>query len=120
MATKRDFKKNVDAIGACACQPMVEALQKADEKTQKTIEDAITKIISATAAARSNADITFDKGVNAFQNLKEYSAAKRDFYKKLFDKINNDFAKELEEALAAFNSVLSPEDKEKNKSSVKA
>ena len=115
MANKREFKKNVEAIGASACAPMMEIYQTLEEDKKETVEKAVAQVLGAVAAARSNADITFDKGVKAFENLKEYSKAKKDFYKKLFGKISDDFSKELEEALKLFNSAVPEEVKAENK-----
>ena len=120
MANKREFKKALEFIGSSALEPMMAAYEKANEDNKNKIGEAVNKIIDAIAAARSNADITFDKGVKAFENLKEYSVAKKNFYKKLFQKINDDFTKELEEALKEFNATVPDDVKEENKNKVKA
>lgn len=115
MANKREFKKNLDAVGASVCAPMFDAFYNADPKDQEKLDVIISNVIGAIGAAKANADITFDKGVKAFENLKEYSKAKKDFYKKLFNKINTEFIAEIEKALNEFNAILPQDVKQENK-----
>lgn len=115
MANKREFKKNVEAIGSAVIEPMFTQHYIAKDEEKKAIEGYIEKVLGAIGAACANADVTFDKGVKAFPTLKEYSVAKKDFYKKLFNKIKEDFAKEIDEALKGFNSLIPKEVKEENK-----
>lgn len=116
---KRDFKKYVEALGDSACAAMVDVYDS-EEKADKTkIANAVEKVISAVAAAKANADVTFDKGVKAFENLPAYSKAKKTFYKQLFAKIYEDFYKELDEAVKEFNSALPEEVKAENKAAAK-
>ena len=112
---KRDFKKYVENAGDSACAAMAEVFDSVENIDKDKVANAVEKVLSAVAAAKSNADITFDKGVKAFDNLKEYSKAKKDFYKKLFDKIYEDFYKDLDAALKEFNSAVPEEVKEENK-----
>ena len=112
---KRDFKKYVESLGDSACASMVDIYDTYDKVDKEKVANAIEKVISAVAAAKTNADITFDKGVKAFDNIVEYSKAKKDFYKKLFKKIYEDFYKELDEAVKEFNSAVPAEVKEENK-----
>lgn len=115
MANKRNFKKVVEAIGASVCEPMMAYYYTADDENRQKVEKLIAKVLGAVGAASANADITFDKGVKAFDSLKEYSKAKKDFFKKLFEKINNDFTKEIDESLKEFNALLPDEVKAANK-----
>ena len=115
---KRDFKKYVESVGDSACASMVDVYDSTDNIDKSKVENAVTKVISAVAAAKSNSDITFDKGVKAFDNLVAYSKAKKEFYKQLFKKIYEDFYKELDEAVKEFNSALPTEVKEENKKAV--
>lgn len=112
---KRDFKKYVESLGDSACASMVDVYETVENVDKSKVADAVEKVISATAAAKSNADVTFDKGVKAFGSLKEYSKAKRAFFKQLFNKITEDYYKELEEAVKEFNSAIPEEVKAENK-----
>ena len=116
---KREFKKYVEALGDSACASMAEVFDTVDNIDKAKVADAVEKVIAATAAAKSNADVTFDKGVKAFENIVEYSKAKKDFYRKLFVKIQDDFYKELEDAVKLFNSAVPQEVKEENKEAAK-
>ncbi len=115
MANKREFKKYTEATGASVCEAMMLAYYNQKGINKEDVEKAIAKVLSATAAAKSNANVTFDKGHKAFADLKEYSKAKESFFAKLFDKINEDFAKEIDEALKLFNSAIPQSVKDEQK-----
>lgn len=112
---KRDFKKYVEAVGDSACAQMADIYDTVENINKEKVADAVEKVIAAVAAAKSNADITFDKGVKAFENLKEYSKAKKSFFRQLFKKIYDDFYTELDAALKDFNSAIPEEVKKENK-----
>lgn len=115
MASKRDFKKYVEAVGSSACGAMVEAYGMYEKADRQAIADSIKKTISAVENARDHSNIYFDKGYRAFPDKKAYSKAKKDFFKKLFAKVNSDFKKELNAALKTFNGALPKEALEDNK-----
>ena len=119
MGNKREFKKYVDAVGASACESMMDAYYNIKGADKDAIEKAIARVLGATGAARSNADITFDKGVKAFDSLKDYYVAKKDFFKKLYKKINDDFMAELDAAVKDFNAAIPQEVKDENKAAAK-
>ncbi|MCH5241030.1 MAG: hypothetical protein J1F67_01210 [Muribaculaceae bacterium] len=112
---KRDFKKYVESVGDSALAQMVDVTESVDNVDKAKVADAIEKVISAVAAAKTNADVTFDKGVKAFDNIVAYSKAKKAFFKQLFTKINEDFYKELDAAVKEFNSAVPEEVKAENK-----
>lgn len=116
---KREFKKSVQAVGDVAVAQIVDITESNDKIDKAKASNAVEKVISAVAAAKTNADITFDKGVKAFENLKEYSKAKKAFFRQLFTKINEDFVKDLDEAVKEFNEAVPEELKQENKSTVK-
>lgn len=115
MSNKREFKKYVEAVGASACDAMMTTYYNVENADKNTIAKAIEKTLCAVAAARSNANVTFDKGVKAFESLKDYSVAKKAFYKKLFEKVSADFTSQLDDALKVFNSAIPKEVKDENK-----
>lgn len=117
MANKRVFKKYVESIGDSACASMAEVYDTVADVDKDKVAKAVEDVLSAVAAAKSNADITFDKGVKAFPTLLEYSKAKKAFYRQLFEKINKDFYEEINEALKLFNSAVPQEVKDNNKAS---
>lgn len=112
---KRNFKKYVESVGDSACESMVDVFETQKDIDQAKVAEAVEKVITAVAAAKTNADITFDKGVKAFDNLLEYSKAKKGFYRQLFKKIYDDFYKELDDAVKLFNSAVPAEVKAANK-----
>lgn len=115
MANKREFKKYVEAVGASACDGMMEVYYTVGSAEKDIIAKAVEKVLCATAAATANANVFFDKGAKAFTDRKEYGKAKSDFFKKLFTKINADFTKELDEALKIFNGAIPQNVKDQNK-----
>lgn len=117
MGNKREFKKSAEAIGASVCESMMSTYYNVEGVDKSAIEKAIAKVLGAVGAAQSNANITFDKGAKAFDNLEAYSKAKKEFYKKLFVKISDDFNNELDEALKQFNAAIPAEVKEAQKNS---
>lgn len=119
MANKREFKKYVEALGSSACESMVEVYDTVENVDKDQVAKAIEKVLYAVTAAKNNADVTFDKGVKAFSNLGEYSKAKKDFYRQLFTKINEDFNKGIDEALKIFNAAVPEEVKKENKEASK-
>lgn len=119
MANKRDFKKAVESIGDSACYNMVDIFETVDNVDKEGVAKAVEKVLCAVAAAKSNADVTFDKGVKAFPTLIEYSKAKKAFYRQLFKKVTEDFYKDIDEALKIFNSAVPQEVKDQNKTTVK-
>lgn len=119
MANKRDFKKAVESLGDSACAQMVDIYDTVPEVDKDGVAKAVEKVLCATAAAKSNADVTFDKGVKAFENLMEYSKAKKAFYRQLFKKASDDFLNEINEALKIFNAAVPDNVKEENKAAAK-
>lgn len=118
MANKREFKKYVDALGAAACNEMMESFYTVKDADKDAISKAIEKVLLATNKARMNANIFFDKGVKAFADKKEYVKAKDAFFKALFDKVTTEFTEEINDALKDFNAALPAEEKERNKAAV--
>lgn len=115
MANKREFKKYAEATGASVCEAMMLAYYNQQGIDKSAVEKAIAKVLGATAAAKSNANVTFDKGHKAFADLKEYSKAKEIFFAKLFEKINQDFNKEIDEAVKIFNAAIPQSVKDEQK-----
>ena len=118
MANKREFKKYVEAIGASACEAMMSTYYNVEGADKEAIIKAIEQVLGAVGADRSNANVTFDKGVKAFENLKEYSKAKKEFDKKLFVKISDDFTTQLDAALKIFNAAIPQNVKDEYKKAV--
>lgn len=112
---KQQFKKAVEAIGASVCDEMMTVYYNEKGVDQDKISKAVAQMLGATAAAKSNANVFFDKGRKAFASDKEYMKAKHEFFKKLFNKIHEDFNRELSAALKLFNEAVPAEVKEANK-----
>ena len=116
---KRDFKKYVDSVGDSACSSMVDVFETQANIDKEKVANAIEKVLAAVTKARKNADVTFDKGVKAFDNLVEYSKAKKAFYRQLFTKIYQEFYDELDAAVKEFNAGIPEEVKAENKEAAK-
>lgn len=120
MANKREFKKYVEAVGASACDAMMATYYNVEGADKEAILNSIKMVLGAVGSARSNANVTFDKGVKAFDSLEDYCKAKREFYSKMFVKINDDFAKDIDEALKVFNGAIPQAVKDSYKEAVAA
>lgn len=112
---KQQFKKAVEAVGASICDEMMTVYYNEQGVDQDKISMAVAKVLGATAAARSNANVHFDRGCRSFANAQEYNKAKSAFFKKLFDKIHSDFNEEIKAALKLFNEAVPQAVKDANK-----
>lgn len=115
MANKRDFKKFVDALGASVIEEMMVAYYNCDGADAEAISAAAGKVITAIETAKDHSNIYFDRGARSFADHKEYSKAKRAFFKALFNKIIADFDSQLSEALKMFNGAIPAAVKEAQK-----
>ena len=106
MANKREFKKNVEAVGASACNEMMDTYNTVAGVDKEAISKAVEQVLAAVANARSNANIYFDKGVKAFPDKKAYAKEKEAFFNQLFTKISADFTSQVDEALKIFNGAI--------------
>lgn len=106
MTNKREFKKFVDAVGGSVCQEMMTAFHTVEGADRDAISKAIEQVLGAVGAAKSHANIFFDKGAKAFSSSKEYARAKEQFFRALFNKITDDFSQEINSALKTFNAAL--------------
>lgn len=112
---KRSFKKNVEAVGALICDDMLVSYYNVEGINKDGVGEAVGKVLKAVGEARANSNVFFDRGRRAFSDPKEYSRAKRGFFRALFKKINSDFENEISEALKAFNGAVPRNVKEANK-----
>lgn len=112
---KQQFKKAVEAVGASICDEMMSVYYNVVDADKDKISQAVAKVLGATAAAKSNANVYFDRGSKSFADLKEYNKAKSDFFKKLFNKIHEDFNSEISAALKLFNEAVPQSVKDANK-----
>lgn len=115
MANKRQFKKYVDALGADVIDEMVSSYYNVEGADKDKITDAIQKVLGAVGAAKSHANIFFDRGAKGFENAKQYAQAKKEFFVGLFDKIETEFNEEINDALKTFNDALPASVKAQNK-----
>lgn len=115
MASKRDFKKSVDAVGAAVVDELVAAYYNIKCVDKDKIANSMELALGALAKAKNNSNIFFDRGAGAFADKKEYAKAKKAFFKALFLKINTEFSEELNEAMKALNEALPAEVKASNK-----
>lgn len=115
MANKREFKKYVDALGASVIDEMVSAFYNVKGADKDKISKAIEMTLGAIGKAKNNANVFFDKGTRAFDSVEEYSKAKKDFFRSLFNKIETEFSDDVNAALKLFNEALPEDEKARNK-----
>lgn len=118
MANKREFKKYATAVGASLCEDMMVYYYNVPGINKEEVEKGIGKVLAAVEQAVCNANVFFDKGRRGFESDKAYSKAKKEFFKKLFEKINSDFKATLDEAVKEFNAAVPASVKEENKAAL--
>lgn len=112
---KREFKKYADALGASVIDEMTAAYYNVAGIDRDKVAQAIEVTLGAVGKARSNANVTFDRGPKAFESPAEYTKARTLFYRNLFDKVETEFSEEINQALKLFNAAYPAEEKERNK-----
>lgn len=115
MGNKREFKKYVDALGASVIDEMVSSYYNEEGADKDKITEAIQQVLGAVGAAKSHANIFFDRGAKGFESLQAYAKAKKEFFVALFDKIQTEFDEEIKAALKTFNDALPASVKAHNK-----
>lgn len=115
MANKREFKKFVDALGADVIDEMISAYYNVEGADRDKIAKAMETVLGAIGKAKNNSNVYFDRGARAFENIEAYSKAKKEFFRKLFDKIEDEFNSDINAALKLFNEALPAEEKARNK-----
>ncbi len=118
MVNKRDFKKYVDALGASVIEEMMFAYYNIEGADRKGISSAVGKALAAVENAKNNANRFFDRGAKSFADHKEYAAAKRNFFRQLFQKIEKDFNDQINESIKEFNAALPESVKQAQKATV--
>ncbi len=118
MANKREFKKAVNEIGGVLTEEMLYAFVNVEKADKEAISQSIGMVMDAVENATKHANVFFDKGVKAFENKREYSKEKAEFFQLLFNKINKEFDESINAALAKFNAALPQEVKDGLKASV--
>ncbi len=97
---------------------MMIAYYNVDNAKKEQISAAVGKVLEAIENAKNNANVYFDRGPKAFGDMKEYAKAKKNFFKALFNKIENEFNEEINGAIKDFNAALPEEVKKAQKEAV--
>lgn len=103
MASKREFKKSVEALTSALVDEMMASYYNEEAADREKITSAITKVISAMQNAKLESNKLFNKGMKDFENVKEYNKAKATFSKTKFDKAIDNFNNTLGDALKDYN-----------------
>lgn len=106
MSNKRDFKKFTNQYTHALCSNMMAVSATVPGVDTAKIDDAIIKLLKGAEVAIMMADVKYDKTEAAFDNPAEYRKARRAFYKEVFDKAHQEFAKSELEAMAEFNQAI--------------
>lgn len=103
MASKRQFKKSVEALSSALVNEMMASYYNVKEADREKISAAITKIISAMGKAKQDSNKLFGKGVKEFENMAAYNKAKAIHNKEKYQAAIADYNDSLGEALKAYN-----------------
>lgn len=112
---KQQFKKAVESAGASICNEMMTVYYNVEGTDRDKVARAVATVLGATATAKCNANVFFDRGRKAFETPEAYRKAKGDFFKKLFARIRADFNEKINEALRLFNEAVPQAAKDANK-----
>ncbi|MDE5663828.1 MAG: hypothetical protein K2L35_03870 [Muribaculaceae bacterium] len=115
MVNKREFKKFADALGTSVAQEMMVAYYNVEGIDREAVGEAVQKVLLAVEEAKNNANRFFDRGAKSFESRREYSVAKRKFFRQLFAKIEKDFSEQVNAGLKQFNAALPAEVKQAQK-----
>lgn len=103
MASKRAFKKSVEALSSALVNEMMASYYNRKDADREKISQAIAKVISAMGTAKKDAGVVFDKGVKDFENLAAYNKAKAQHIKEKYNQAIANYNSSLGEALKAYN-----------------
>ena len=102
---KREYKKAVTSLGTGICVQMFLIANSTKGYDMEAANGCISRVWNAMDEARKNANIFFGKKEREFADKGEYLKARRLFFVKLFQKLNNDFSSQIDEALKDFNAA---------------
>lgn len=119
MSNKREFKKSVEAVGAALIDEFMIAYCNMEGIDKERVQKAVMLILGATAEAKNNANVFFDKGRSSFEDAREYSRAKHQFFTALFNKITDDFNAAVSESLKEFNAAVPESVRKQNQEAAK-
>lgn len=110
MASKRKFKKSVEALSSAIVDEMMASYYNVQGADREKISSAISKVIGAMGKARVKANHLFGKGVKEFENLAAYNKAKAQHTKEKYNKVVADFNDTIADALKDYNEGMPKED----------
>lgn len=103
MASKRNFKKSVEALTSALVDEMMASYYNVEGADRDKISSAIAKIINAMGKAKKDSNQLFKRGVKEFDNLGAYNRAKAQHSKEKFDNAIAAYNDALGEALKDYN-----------------
>ncbi len=116
MANKRTLKKSIrytcgDIAGEC-----IFSKYTFEHVDRDAMDCAVVKTAELQSDILSKVSVTFDKTLKSFEgNAKEYKKAHRDYFKKCYAQLWEDFTNGIEEVVKDMNAALPKEQKEANK-----
>lgn len=114
MANKRNFKKFINGMTANVCEDMMIHRLSVKDIDTAAVDKSIEDVLSAAAAACSEANIFFDKGPRDFEDMGAYVKAKKAFFKELFNRVTSEYINNINAALHQFNAAMPAEKRAAN------
>lgn len=106
MANKRDLKKQIRYIcGDIAAECLI-AGEYVDGVDRKAMREIVRKIAILQQNALQGCSFSFDKVPSDFENLKEYHAARKAYFKKAYDTLREKFNKRVLEIVKEMNAAV--------------
>ena len=103
MASKRDFKKSVDALSSAIVNEMMASYYNVKEADRAKISQAISTIAGAMGKARKDSNKLFKKGMKEFENFQAYNQAKAQHTKEKYKEAVAKYNEALADALKVYN-----------------
>lgn len=118
MANKRIFKKTVKSLGAAICDEFMSGYYNIEGIDRVKTEQAIVIVLQAVDDACCNANKFMGKRHREFADANDYSKAKREFFRNLFNQINEEYSRALDLGVKTYNEAVPAAVKEANKKAV--
>lgn len=106
MANKRNLKKQVKYLCGDIASECILAIELAPNIDKEKMEDAIQQIAKLQFSTIGHISFSFDKSPRDFSSAKEYRRARKDYFKKAYSSIVNEFNTKIDDIVKMMNSAL--------------
>lgn len=109
MANKRQLKKFIRNFCGSAAAEILLAYGAFPTMERKKVYDIVREIAALQASSLNRVSVSFDKTPDAFDSPRQYSKARRDYYRKAYGKLIKDFDTKMIDIVKEMNEALPEE-----------